>query len=320
MTRLYSEWQSHSERQYECSHLMSKFDLYAARLFHDYEPLTTPTEEVPKDFLARLDKWLRNFKDDADQWNAFRLVEDIFFVGRHELNELYRIAFESVASDWIIECSQLKYDDANFAEKLEQARGRAWFCPITDSLRINAFRHINHVSSPDYFPDWRSLEKFGEPEKIKKYIKENIDFLILIEDFVGTGKQIENTIEFVKKYVDIPVLILPLIICSTGDRKLAKFEDAAAGNYYRPVLRLPIECLLTEDAEVGDSESTQRNRAVVEKYRGLTHDKKPYGFEVGGGSLVVMHSNCPNNTIMPIHAHTQKWMPLFPRSKRKAVQ
>lgn len=320
MTRLFEEWQRGEERARACSDLVAKYELYAARLFVDYEPLITPIEEVPKEFFSRLDKWLRNYPLDDDQWNAFKLIDNIFFVGRHELNELYRLAFEHIASDWLAECEGLKFDDPKFANKLTDVRNRTWFCPISDSLRINAFRHINHVSSPDYFPDWRSLEKFGDPEKVRAYIAESgISHLVLVEDFVGTGKQVSPALEFLKKEIQIPALVLPLIICPKGDETLTAFDDPDRKHFYRPVLRLPNDCMIPEIGVAGEPEAVVRNRSLVESYRHLTTDGRPYGFQTASpaiGSLVVMHTNCPNNTINPIHVHKPNWLPLFPRSKR----
>jgi len=314
--RIVEEWLEAQATQKEISTLSNRYDLYAARLFNDYEPLITSVADIHRDFFARLDKWLRNFPAENDRWNAFRLIDDIFFVGRHELNELYRVAFDQISCDWLASQAGLKFDDPNFTHKLDDVKSRTWFCPITDSLRINAFRHINHLSSPNYFPDWNSLAKFGCPKKILDYIAEHIDYLVLVEDFIGTGTQVEDAIKFLEQHIKIPVLVLPLIICPTGDAKLKGFTDIASSRQYRPVLRLMNDSIIPEMPAAGDAPKTISNRSVVEKYRQITKDGKPYGFEAGFGSLVVMHTNCPNNTIKPIHAHTQKWSALFPRSKR----
>jgi len=314
--RIVEKWLQAQATQEESSTLSNRYDLYAARLFNDYEPLITSVADIHRDFFARLDKWLSNFKAEDDRWNAFRLIDDIFFVGRHELNELYRVAFDQISCDWLAGQAQLKYDDPKFFDKLEAAKNKTWFCPITDSLRINAFRHINHLSSPDYFPDWNSLAKFGDPKKIINYITKHVDYLVLVEDFIGTGTQVENAIKFVEQHIKIPVLVLPLIICPTGDTKLKGFVNIAKRRQYRPVLRLMSDSIIPELPAPGETQKTAKNRSVVERYRKITKDDKPYGFEPGFGSLVVMHTNCPNNTVRPIHAHTNKWSALFPRSKR----
>jgi hypothetical protein len=41
----------------------------------------------------------------------------------------------------------------------------------------------------------------------------------------------------------------------------------------------------------------------------------PFGF-ADTGALVVMHSNCPDNTVPIIHHSSDTWDPLFPRSSR----
>lgn len=322
MSRIFDEWQTNQDRELLCSQLLEKYELYAKKLFSHYEPLIVSTfDSAPRDFFQRLDRWLRNYSDDEQQWEAFQLIDDIFYVGKHEIIELYRVAFEMTVPNWICEVQNLKFRSKNFISSLERLVEQTWFCPITDSLRISAFRHINHIEQPEYFPDWRSLDVFGDPDVIKAYIKkQNFKQIVLIEDFVGSGKQVSPAIEFAQKICDVPILIVPLIIGSKGFKKLQEMADESNGRIqFKPVIVLGDDCVVTKAPSDIEHLSSKRARGLIDSYGVATGDAKGYGFEVEQGYLFVSEANCPNNTIRPIHAEN-KWSPLFPRSGRKKLK
>lgn len=322
MSRIFDEWQAHQDREFLCSQLLEKYELYAKKLFSNYEPLIISTfDSAPREFFQRLDKWLRNFPDDEKRWEAFQLVDDIFYIGKHEIIELYRVAFEMTVPNWICEVQNLKFRSKKFAEDLGRSVEETWFCPITDSLRISAFRHINHIEQPEYFPDWRSLEAFGDEKSIRKYIeKQKFKQLVLIEDFVGSGKQVTPAIEFAQKVSDIPILVVPLIIGSKGCKKLQELSDNSGGKVkFKPVIVLGDDCVVTKAPVDQEHISSRRARVLIESYSKITGDRNGYGFEVDQGYLFVAEANCPNNTVKPIHSEN-KWSPLFPRSGRKKLK
>jgi len=45
--------------------------------------------------------------------------------------------------------------------------------------------------------------------------------------------------------------------------------------------------------------------------------EEPFGFK-GTGALVVMYSNCPNNSLPVLHNESEEWSALFPRIPRSA--
>lgn len=319
MERLIDVWQTDIDRELLCSELIEKYELYAKKLFCSYEPLSvTSLSSVPRDFLQRLDLWLNNFKTDDDQWNAFQLVDDVFYVGRHELVELYRIAFDVVVPEWLCEIKNINLRSKSYIEDIDRCIEKTWFCPITDSLRISSFRHINHIEKPDYFPDWRSLSLFGDENKIRDYIhKQGFEQIVLIEDFVGSGKQVTPAIKFAEKVSDIPVLVMPLIIGTVGNVKLSELAKAFTEKiFYRPVMVLAGNCVVTSTVTANEPTACSRARGLVTSYMEITGDKDGLGFELDQGYLFVAEANCPNNTIRLIHSKDH-WSPLFPRSGRK---
>jgi hypothetical protein len=318
MQSLIDKWQSESVKQHECSDLVSRYELYSEKLFSDYEPLLVASRKGPRNFFSRLNEWLKNFKEEDDQWNAFKLIDDIFFIGKHEITELYRVAFENIAIDWITDLYAITYTNPSYEKTINRGLAETWFCPITDSLRINAFRHINHIDVPEYFPDWRSLAKFGDPQKLSEYLKEKeIKQIVLIEDIVGSGKQIEPALQFIIEQFDLPFLVVPLVIGKSGHEVLLKFQDDYKNLTYEPIVIVKDDCCISRDPNENDSDKTKINRSLVLKYQELTNDEKAFGFEEDHGYLLVTHANCPNGTIRPIYA-TGNWKPLFPRSNRRS--
>jgi hypothetical protein len=321
MARIFDEWQTEQDRELLCSELMEKYELYAKKLFINYEPLLiSNTESVPRDFFQRLDRWLKNFPNDTDQWDAFQLINDIFYVGRHELIELYRVAFEVIVPNWICDIHKFNFRSKDYYPNLQLAMKQTWFCPITDSLRISAFRHINHIEEPDFFPDWRSLSVFGDEAAIKKYILDKkFKQVVLIEDFVGSGKQITPALKLAERICGVPVLVMPLVIGAKGNSNISKFANDSEGKiHFRPVVVLGEDCMVTKAAPEGrEHASSLRARNLIDSYCRSTGDNSGYGFEESQGYLFVAETNCPNNTIRPIHSGN-KWSPLFPRSGRRS--
>jgi len=318
MSRLTDKWQELADREEECSALIAKYEIYERQLFSTYEPLSIANQNIlPRAFLDRLDMWLKNFSTDEDQWNAFKLVEDIFYLGRNELVELYRVAFEVTVPSWISQIAGISLLEKNYKERIQFELERTWFCPITDSLKISVFRHVNHVEHPSYFPDWRSLANFGNAEKIKKYISEsNIKQIVLMEDFVGSGKQISPAVQYAGQISDVPVLIMPLVIGSSGHAKMSSLVANFPMLSFAPIITLGSDTVITKKIIEGESPAAKRARDLTFKYRKITNDKNPFGFERNQGYLFISEANCPNNTLRLIHA-TSNWKALFPRSGRK---
>jgi hypothetical protein len=295
-------------------------------LFNDYEPCKEPSPE----FITRLVQWLDNLKEnEEDQKKLFRLIPRLFFVGRQEFDTLYRAAFNGPIARWLIDQNGIYLDDPAANTTLHRAAKSAWFCPITDSMRINGFYHVNKISGRDYRPDWRSLAKFGSRAKICGYIRsEGIRSIVLIEDFVGSGSQMMKAVEFAANLPgNIPVLILPLIVCPGG----AECGASVAKKYrthvsFSSVITLRKNVFVNVTPNDGEDELFPAIRDLVERTYERVSGRKwppddyfkpygPFGFSDTGG-LFVSYSNCPDNTLPIVHHSSATWHPLFPRATR----
>jgi hypothetical protein len=294
-------------------------------LYNDYEPGIGPGP----DFIKRLSDWLENVSgDEDDQKILFELVPHMFYIGREELNVLYREAYNTIFARWLIDVSALDITIPELTGKLTEEVKHTWFCPLTDSLRINQFYHLNNIPGQhDNRPDWRSLRVFGEVEKIKAHIgKNNIKRIVLLEDFIGNGGQVSKAVNFVaEKFPEMPVLIIPLIICPAGVIQAEQFNKAHKNVVIRPVLSVPGNYFIHEVAtEIEDDFFKKVNALATKTYDRVSNSSivddntdpyGPFGWRRTGG-VIVMHTNTPNNSLPLIHNKSATWHPLFKRHKR----
>lgn len=314
-------WQLNASDGEEFQQISERLYALADALYSTYEPTIGPFSE----YWQRLEAWIENVDTEEDQKLLFRLAAEVFFVGARELDSLYRVAFNANITQWLIDQLNCTLDDPELHSKVSKALERTWFCPITDSMRINAFYHLNHISGRDYRPDWRSLARFGDPVSLCDYLRQNIDRVVLLEDFVGSGSQIEAAVKFLRELPHRPqTLLVPLIICPAGltAAKTWQFENPALK--VAPVMRLGARDFLTDKPVANEPGTLARFRKLVEDtfpqvLNGAdpiaTKTYTPYGFWKTG-SLVVLATNCPDNTLPLLHHRSATWNPLFPRASR----
>ncbi len=282
-------------------------------LFDQYEP---NRYESFDDCLA---KWLLNTSDEVVQKKMFRLLEHLFFVGKKQIDALQRSAYSDKTVRWLVDTLNLDIESNNLNALISQAVERTWFCPVTDSLRINGFLKVNGLNGHDHRPDWRSLEQFGDQDKLRQYvIDESIEQLVLIEDFVGSGTQMEGPVRWAALTLpNISILVVPLICCPGGVTMGQTIEQDCANVTFAPCLSLRPELFVSSAASPEEPLAFSEIRPVIQSIRNRlgVFEHHPYGFE-GTGALVALYSNCPDNTLPLIHSQTDAWHPLFSRIRR----
>jgi hypothetical protein len=298
--------------------LHSQIEFLDRHLFFEYEPTSGPAPG----FLDRCRDWLSSAVEERDQQVMFELVPNLFFVGAAQFWTLYRMAMNEHIVRWLISELDLKYDDPAMSEALAEGVQRTWFCGVTDSMNIAAFYHANHISGVNYRPDWHSLSQFGTPERIQEYMaSHNLERIVLLEDFVGSGSQLKRVAKFVSSLPwSPPTMLVPLITCPGGYKEGRKAERNHASVTFSPVLSLPPGAFVARDPTPGEPELISRLRETAARVESLVHGSgkvRPaaFGFK-GTGALVVMYTNCPNNTLPLVHHRSDQWTPLFPRSSR----
>ncbi len=292
-----------------------QIDYLNRKLFGDYEPAIGPKPY----FISRLEKWLANVSSPNEQLILFRLVPKLFYIGKSEFDTLYRIAFNTISIRWIIDLNDIQFD-SQFDENLNGLIDKVWFCPITDSMRINQFYHLNGIKGADKRPEWRSLKAFGSKNKIQAYIeKMKFDSIVLLEDFVGSGNQIKEPVEFAaSEFPNINFLVVPIVMCPQADSIVAELEQKYKNVRIKPVIRLNSDSFIEEKKEDNEDDYFKAVHDLSKKYHPRMQKAGYKGHHLGFrkmGALVVLHTNTPNNSL-PLVWSSSDWYPIFNRHVR----
>lgn len=286
-------------------------------LFDEFEP-----EIGHSRFSERLNNWLGGLDSTEHRKLLLGLLENFYFIGREEFDVLYRLAFDEHIFQWL----GRDIDDLsaqNSLEQFEKELAHTWFCPVTDSMHISRFHHRNLLAGKPMRPDWKTLESFGSEDRILKFLRRHkIRRLVLLEDFVGSGSQALGAIKYALSLRSaIEILVVPLVVCPSGNVEIAKLAAQEPRLQFSPVLELAPERFLRDRPVVNEPEDFP---AVRELLVGLDprvggefqkQNDRVFGFK-STGALVAMHTNTPNNAPSVFHSQSSDWDALFPRISR----
>lgn len=288
-------------------------------LFADYEP----TYGGPN-FQDRLTAWLDSAGTEADQQLLFQMLGDLYFAGQDEFSVLYRDAFDGPVMWWLTEVASIDLLANDAPERIETAVRETWFCPVTDSMQIARFHHVNRLEGHDLRPDWRTLAELGSVEKIRQHMRVNrLSHLVLLEDFIGTGTQALRAVGFAAELsAELDVLLVPLVITDRGYERVASVVAEHPRFAVQPVAVLPPSSVLSHGPQAGEDGARKLYRDLLRRLTPLINppgrdaDERAFGYGKLG-ALFVMHTNCPNNAPPAFHFdNSPTWSPLFPRSSR----
>jgi hypothetical protein len=303
-------------------------------LFKSYEP----DKFHNGDFWRRLERYLNNVATDDEKQVLFQLVAELFYLGPVEFEELYRCAYEGPIVRWLIDRCGINVFGNDAQKTLQNAARETWFCPVTDSFRINAFFHVNNLpAGANLRPDWHSLLKLGDTYKLNDYCAKNrIKRLVLLEDFVGGGSQSMAAVRYAATHIHgLEVLFVPLLICPAGAQNARLLEVELCQRRvnslrYEAAMELPNDAFFTatQSPYFEPKSFIQRLRDLIQTtYPDVSGGQPiglkpyhPYGYpdDDPTGGLVVMYSNTPDNTLPLVHwsPSSNSWSPIFPRHSR----
>ena len=304
--------------------------------FAKYVPIQASPQT--SEYFDRLLLWIANAGlTPEDKPLLFEFANRLCYFSQDDFLALYRSAFTGPVSRWVAQQCAIRLDEPGWESQFARQRDeRTWYCPVTDSMTIGEFYHINHLTGVSHRPGFRSLREFQTAgEALRQHMDDaGMDRLVLLEDFVGTGSQTAATVEWAVKQLERPVLFVPLIIAPDGMRRLlslrGKFLDGLLS--IEPVIQLEAHEFVGQATAETDP-LFARVRALAERVHDevggdspRTPNRSPYspmGFHREGdtatGATVVLYSNCPNNTLPMVHHHSPQsnWKPLFPRVERE---
>ncbi len=294
--------------------------------FGDYVPTAGPFPEFP----VRLRDWLSNVESEEQQRVLFKLVPFLLYITKEHLNGLCRAAFNGPFARHALRDLDrgASFDREAVDQTLANVIDKTWFCSITDSMDIANFYHVNQIEGRWYRPVWMTLHKLGSKTKILEYLKKrDIQHIVLLEDFVGSGSQMADPVDFVASLSEnVRVLLTPLIICPAGIAKGRALANRHANLEFEPVLALEKHMFVSPQPSESEPAVFGELRALLEVSFAqvcganppLSEKDKPYtpfGYRRTGGT-VVLFTNTPDNTVPIVHHSSSDWSPLFPRSAR----
>ena len=206
-------------------------------------------------------------------------------------------------------------------------------------MDINKFNKVNHLSGISQHPIFSTLQVMAEhpnhpnlqivddwtrymsnPCNIPQRHRPPLEYLVLLEDIVGSGSQCIKTICWAVENFGVPVLFIPLILCPNGVDALRQKEVKYGGRLtVRPVIELRRRDLL------GPERNGKPAWPITESLEDLAVRYSPeaspdcdtFGYRNTGCSIVTF-ANTPDNTLPIVHnkPEQESWEPLFPRIYR----
>lgn len=323
VSEMVDRWGRASGKTQHLSAIRELLRLLATELYSQYQPFP---ESPP--FWERLRKWLENVPDGDDRKHLFEFVPWLLFVGRHELEVMYRAAFSGPISRWIIDDSNLDISDPSFSVRFQNAVEQTFFGSIA-GMDIGSFIRVNGLRGQSLRPDFRVLSHLGDSSKTTKYLNDlGMKRIVSVEDYVGSGSQMTEAWQFLSRLTHFQTLLCPMIVAPRGfEVGEALVKGTHAKNLsFAPIFIVPPSATLPEVAPIGNREPDElanlRGIAVRfwQQVQGSNPDPQlytPFGFN-STGSLVMTYFNCPDNVPPLVHHLSDTWTPLFQRLYREA--
>src|SRR5690606_552286 len=118
--------------------------------------------------------------------------------------------------------------------------------------------------------------------------------IVLLEDFVGSGTQIKESIEFAaKEFPEINFLVIPIIMCPRADSIINELQNKFNNVSIEPVIRLSSDSFINEEREDNQDEYFKSVHDLSKKYHTQMKMTGYKGHHLGFkkmGSLVVLHT------------------------------
>ena len=339
------EWdQQHTGAAIASSHyeaILNQLYYHAAKEWRVYLPAEHPDSN--SNYMERLAAWIGNLADETDQKLLLEYALYISFFSHDDFAALYRTALDREITRWVVTQvgASLEPCGGQVLHLLvhQQIHQQTWFCPITDSMDINEFYKVNHLTGVSHRPGFATLQMLAEraavpdpalASNVIHYMANpsldptnrlpQLERLVLLEDVVGSGSQCLAAVRWAVANLGKPVLFVPLILCPNGVEALRAEEQQSNGRLsVRPVIELRRCDLLGPERQghqgwpIAEEVEDLANRCALRASVGM----EVFGYKNTGCSLATF-SNTPDNTLPIIHnkPQTGSWEPLFPRVYR----
>lgn len=242
---------------------------------------------------ARIERWLERFGD-SDKDTAARLLDAVEFISAEEVHAAFRSVLSQIPG----------WDRAKAKRK-----GKFAFVAFSSSAgesgdnMLHQFRLANELNNKAF----DSLF-IGRSELLRSGLGAD-DTVVFVDDFVGSGNQAVTAWE--KMFQELTTEVGNVYLATVAAYQMGSSE-------IKKKTRMQLLAHRTLSNRQSLFHSTCHHFSDHEKQRilhycAIASPKYPRGFGDCGLAVVLYHQ-CPNNSIAVLHATSNKWDPLFPRS------
>ncbi len=242
---------------------------------------------------ARLNRWLGKFAD-ADRDSAARLLDAIEFISAEEVHAAFRTILARLPG---------------WHRQPRRRRGRFAFIEFATSggesggRMLHDFRLANNLTAAQFRPLF-----IGRSEIVRERFGRD-DTVVFVDDFVGTGNQAVTA--WRQHFQELTAEVGNVFFATVAAYRAGADE---IGKCTRMTLITQRTLEFTHNL-FHDSchHFTAAEKRRILHYCELASRDHPKGY--GDCALaVVLYHQCPNNSLAVLHATSQRWDPLFPRS------
>lgn len=299
-----------------------------------------------------LKKWKRSVKN-SEHKTLLEITKDIIYYSEKKVNHSFKKVFPnaitSKESRNIIDigCEAIEKEDYSIIKSL--------FYPLRNYERYESsnsiFTNFKHsINIPPYLLSvdrvdfmirdklkfHNKLDELKDKRKnnrnckdteknlvdfLHKYQKEDdFEYLVIIDDFIGTGKSIETYLDKLNKDVNLFYLLkkkyikLIFVVIEVSDVAIERLNSYSKQNEINfSIIYSKISSDILNKVYPEINLRTEKSKQLEELFENFLIRKNDYCIN----NASVTYANSPNNNIPFIYSETEKWVPLFPREKEK---
>lgn len=315
-----NRWSERPQDTEKFTQLRDLVELMARALYSQYAPFAgiAPFED-------RFTRWLNSASREEHRKLMYEFVPWLLFAAKQEMSALSRAAFGGPIKRWLIETAGIPLDSPDLDAELSTALTETYFASLA-GYDVEGFCRFNRAPRRDTTGNLRTWVAEGSADatsygsKRSMLANEGFKYLVVVEDFVGSGTQLTEAEPAIAEMTSVKTLVCPLCCapggCETGNTIAQRYSPRVS---FEPLFLLSPSSILTALATNGAEPAMHgKMRRVLNFISSRVQDMPPpFGFR-GTGSLFLMHTNCPDN-VPPMVWHSsidQAWTPLFPREHR----
>ena len=242
---------------------------------------------------AGIQDWLDQFHD-ADKDTAARLLDSVEFISAEQLHAAFRSLLARVPG---------------WHRNARHRGGKFAFAPFSSSAgesgdsMLHEFRLANELNHREFDPLF-----IGRSDLLRSGLGGD-DTVVFLDDFVGSGRQAVTALQTM--FQELTAQIGNVYLVTVG-----AFRDGSDRIKEETTMQLLTHRSLGYQDNLFHDDcnhfsANEKNRIL--HYCKIASPAKPRGFGDCGLVLVLYHQ-CPNNALAALHATSQEWVPLFPRS------